>query len=175
MRYLFRLSAVSGKKVTNRSEPPGRCCTRPVIQPQLMKNYIKDKDSLILGSLLFAVAVILGTVVTIAIEKLELHLDVVANLAVAAGTIGLAYFTWESVSSTKTVLAAEDRRHQVGFAPLVVCNDVRAVGVEVHADLQNVGTGMARNVAVYIPGVWFSNQLNMYVAPAQAYPDEARC
>lgn len=43
-----------------------------------------------------------------------------SSMWVAAGTLALAGMTWWSVSRTNAVISGEDRRHQQGFAPLLV-------------------------------------------------------
>ena len=73
---------------------------------------------LVLG-LLAVVSVVLGAVLTLAIYTHNLPLEVIVNIPVAIGTLALAYFTWESVRSTKAVIAGEDRRHQVSYAPVL--------------------------------------------------------
>jgi hypothetical protein len=119
-----------------------------------------QKDSLIMGSLLFVVAVVLGTVLTIAVEKWELHLDVVANLAVAAGTIGLAYFTWESVRGTKDVIAGEDRRHQIGFAPLLFVDSVSPLpgSAKFAMKIMNNGLGFVQSGNFTVVGEFRTSQ-----------------
>jgi hypothetical protein len=100
-------------------------------------------------ALVAAVAVVVGIAVDF---SPGLSADGKVNVWVAVGTVALAFITWLSLSQTRDVLAAEDRRHQQGFAPLLVLERLRVDGDRVHADVRNQGLGLAIRVAVTIDG-----------------------
>jgi hypothetical protein len=78
------------------------------------------------------------------------------NFWVAAGTLAMARTTWmslvktdESMAQTKNVLAAEERRHQQSFAPIIELttnNDTDADFIKFN--IQNIGKGVALNIAI---------------------------
>ncbi|MHB1550633.1 MAG: hypothetical protein ACYCX6_05510 [Vulcanimicrobiaceae bacterium] len=120
------------------------------------------------GPTLWAIAFIasglIGASVVLGVTLHNFSLEVGANLGVALGTIALAFFTWESVRKTNAVIASEDRRHQQGFAPLLVAQDVPGSG-SVRITLANLGMGMARNIAVYVIGTHSGSNFKQGVVP----------
>jgi hypothetical protein len=105
--------------------------------------------------LLFFIACVIGAAIVIA-GRYGISIDTVASLGVAAGTMALAYFTWESLTKTNEVIKGEDRRHQQGYAPaLVVATLSGSAGAQWEMSLQNKGLGPAKNIRVSFDGVWF--------------------
>jgi hypothetical protein len=81
-----------------------------------------------------------------------------ANVAVAAGTLALAFVTWWNVRQTTLVVTSEDRRMQQGFAPYLTATFKTAPGEEGIPDeyditgfiITNSGYGIARNVSIHV-------------------------
>jgi hypothetical protein len=82
-----------------------------------------------------------------------------ANIWVAVGTLGLALITWASLNQTRTVIAAEDRRHQQGYAPLLLLTPTELVGGHFNAAVYNAGQGLAIKVLVVLEGRFSTTQL----------------
>jgi len=97
-----------------------------------------------------------GAFATSALIK-GISLEAFASILVAAGTLGLAYFTWQSVARTSDVIAGEDRRHQQGLAPLLTIEAKAgqrpiAGGAETGIRVCNIGYGLALNSVVILEG-----------------------
>jgi len=81
-----------------------------------------------------------------------------ANVAVAAGTLALAIATVVSVSETRAVLAAEERRYQLAKAPMLHHRRFEQVDVRggYHTDIciviTNSGLGIARELRGHVEG-----------------------
>ncbi len=82
-----------------------------------------------------------------------------ANVWVAVGTLFLALITWWSLSQTRAVIAAEDRRHQQGFAPLLTIAQTESSDGRIRMTVSNVGHGIAQRVLVQLSG-YFTNRSN---------------
>ncbi len=82
-----------------------------------------------------------------------------ANIWVAIGTLALAFITWWSLSQTKAVIAAEDRRHQQAFAPLLLLTPPVLSNGRFRSNVYNGGYGLALRVLVMIEGEFSSTEL----------------
>jgi hypothetical protein len=71
-----------------------------------------------------------------------------ANIWVAIGTLVLAGTTVSSLHQTRLIVAADERRHQQSFAPMLVLENVRNEEERVAADISNRGLGLAKKVLV---------------------------
>lgn len=77
-----------------------------------------------------------------------------ASVWVAIGTIALAFVTAASILQTRILVAAEDRRHQQTFVPLLELHakanqQMRSI---TSFDLVNIGPGVALNISVRLKG-----------------------
>jgi hypothetical protein len=109
-----------------------------------------------------------GALFTFALLR-GISLEAIASILVAAGTLGLAYFTWQSVARTSDVIAGEDRRHQQGLAPLLTIEagaTQRRVGdgAETGIRVSNIGYGLALNVVITLEGVLRYTAFRMFEA-----------
>ena len=109
---------------------------------------------------------VMGASVTFALIR-GISLEAVASVLVAAGTFVLAYFTWQSVTRTNDVIAAEDRRHQQGLAPLLVIEasaTQRTVGsgAETGIRVTNIGYGLALNIVVTLQGTFWHDTFSTH-------------
>jgi hypothetical protein len=128
------------------------------------------------------VAFAIGSVLVIAIalvvswQNTDFNVEAKINLFVAVGTLALAFTTWWSVSETRAIIAAEDRRHQQSYAPLLHLdifernNDTNIF----RAFLNNYGQGMAQNINVqFLDGVYIDSNSNA-TTPDAPIPDESK-
>jgi len=124
------------------------------------------KDSRFRYYFLLVATVVVGGLVGAAIAKAVsgegLKADVIANLAVAIGTLALAIITFVSVMKTNDVIAGEDRRHQIGYAPFVVVKQRMTEGRSLrnayivpteYLVLYNQGLGIATDIEVRFASV----------------------
>jgi hypothetical protein len=108
-----------------------------------------------IGKLVIVAAAIVGAI-AVAHRYFGISIGTAANIGVAAGTMAVAYFTWESLAKTSEVIKGEDRRHQQSYAPaLVVASLGGSAGAEWTLALQNRGIGPAKNISIHLDGAWF--------------------
>lgn len=95
----------------------------------------------------FALFAAITSAVVLVLPLTVATLEVKANIFVAVGTLALAVTTWWSVSETRAVIAAEERRHQQRLSPVCVLQEAssRLEGIDLDVSLWvvNIGTGPA--------------------------------
>jgi hypothetical protein len=94
-----------------------------------------------------------------------------ASVWVAIGTLALAAVTAWSVYQTRSIIGAEDRRHQQGFAPLLVFDGHHIVAGNLFYLIKNVGMGMAIGVMVRTEGTFYSSEFQRGIIPMTPYPE----
>jgi hypothetical protein len=104
---------------------------------------------------MFVASAIGGSTIVLAVYAKAVSVEALANIAVAVGTFVLAFFTWRSTDETSQIIAADERRHQQGFVPIVrvlaaVYVDAGVQRLFVHG--VNCGAGAALDISFHFTG-----------------------
>ena len=114
----------------------------------------------------FVVGGLIGAAISKAVFGDDFKSEAIANLGVAAGTLALAVITFVSVMKTNDVISGEDKRHQLGYAPIIIHNGfkfrhqldadevepylLRYSSEQIFLRISNVGLGLAKDITVIV-------------------------
>ncbi len=127
---------------------------------------IRRRAGLVMLAVLLCVAIISVALFT------KLTPEAQASIWVAVGTLALAFTTYQSITQTSKIIAAEDRRHMQQFFPYLVVKGVEYKDNGLFLKIENEGIGLATTALIWCgPCKMRSGEFQSGIAPLTPYPD----
>jgi hypothetical protein len=123
---------------------------------------------------LIMLAFLLGVAITTVALFTRLTPEAQASIWVAIGTLALAFTTYQAITQTGKVIAAEDRRHMQQFFPYLVVKGVEYKDGALFLKIENEGIGLATTALIWCgPCKMRSEEFQSGIVPLTLYRDIA--
>jgi hypothetical protein len=129
---------------------------------------VRRRAGLIILAVLLCVAIIGVALFT------KLTPEAQASIWVAIGTLALAFTTYQSITQTSKIIAAEDRRHMQQFFPYLLVKGIEYKDNALFLKIENEGIGLATTALIWCGACKMrSGEFQSGIAPLTFYPDVA--